>query len=102
LVVLSSSLDVDEVIVQKKSRNIGYFFDTCDGGIGAAEAIFTDFPKFAVASYTLTAECDCETGCPRWLHSTAYPQQNEPLLKDVGLFLLDVISQAARNPQNSS
>jgi ATP-dependent helicase YprA (DUF1998 family) len=100
LVVLSSSLDVDEVIVQKESKNIGYFFDTCEGGNGAAEAVFSDFPKFAAASYALAAECDCETGCPRCLHSTACPQQNEPLLKDVGLFLLNAIGQAAHSSQN--
>jgi DEAD/DEAH box helicase domain-containing protein len=102
LVVLSSSLDVDELAIQKESRNIGYFFDTCEGGNGAAEAIFSDFTKFAAASYALAAECDCEAGCPRCLHSTACPQHNEPLHKDVGLFLLDAISQAKLNSQNPS
>lgn len=102
LVVLSSSFDVDEVIVHKETRNIGYFFDTCDGGNGAVEAIFTDFPKFAATTYALASECGCDMGCPRCLHSTACPQENEPLLKDVGLFLLEVISQAALNSQNSS
>ncbi|MBD0386623.1 MAG: DEAD/DEAH box helicase [Nostoc sp. C3-bin3] len=92
LVVLSSSLDVDELAIQKESRNIGYFFDTCEGGNGAAEAIFSDFKKFAAASYALAAECDCKAGCPRCLHSTACPQHNQPLHKDVGLFLLDAIS----------
>jgi len=91
LVVLSSSLDVSEAISQKEGRIIGYFFDTCDGGNGASEAIFSDLVKFAEASYALAAECDCEKGCPRCLHSTACPQQNEPLLKDAGLFLLDAI-----------
>ncbi|WP_334876023.1 Zn-binding domain-containing protein [Nostoc sp.] len=92
LVVLSSSLDVDELAIQKESRNIGYFFDTCEGRNGAAEAIFSDFTKFAAASYALAAECDCEAGCPRCLHSTACPQHNQPLHKDVGLFFLDAIS----------
>ncbi|MBW4458310.1 MAG: DUF1998 domain-containing protein [Nostoc indistinguendum CM1-VF10] len=85
-------------LVERKS----YFFDICDGGNGAVEAIFTDFPKFAAAAYTLASECGCDMGCPRCLHSTACPGQNEPLLKDVGLFLLEVISQAALNSQNSS
>ncbi|MFN6565551.1 MAG: Zn-binding domain-containing protein [Nostoc sp. ChiSLP01] len=70
---LSSSLDVDEVIVQKETRNIGYFFDTCDGCNGAAEAIFTDFRKFAATAYALASECGCDMGCPRCLHSTACP-----------------------------
>nr|WP_322710885.1 hypothetical protein [Nostoc sp. ChiSLP03a]MDZ8212028.1 hypothetical protein [Nostoc sp. ChiSLP03a] len=57
---------------------------------------------FAAAAYALASECGCDMGCPRCLYSTACPQRNEPLLKDVGLFLLEVISQAALNSQNSS
>lgn len=44
-------LNVDELAIQKESRNIGYFFDSCEGGNGAAEAIFSDLIKFAAASY---------------------------------------------------
>ncbi len=98
LVVLSSSLDVDAIVTtQKQTKTIGYFFDTCEGGNGAAEAIFYDLPKFAAASIALAAECDCEAGCPRCLHSTRCPQHNEALHKDMGLFLLDAISGATQN-----
>lgn len=97
LVVLSSSLDVDGIVTQKGSRTIGYFFNTCEGGNGAAEAIFSDLPNFAAKAYALADECDCEAGCPRCLHSTGCPQHNEALHKDLGLFLLDAISQAAQN-----
>ncbi|MCC5670527.1 DUF1998 domain-containing protein [Nostoc sp. CHAB 5784] len=97
LVVLSSSLDVDGIVTQKESRTIGYFFDTCSGGNGAAEAIFSDLHNFAAKAYALAAECDCEAGCPRCLHSTGCPQHNEALHKNLGLFLLDAISQAAQN-----
>jgi len=97
LVVLSSSLDVDGIVTQKETRTIGYFFDTCEGGNGAAEAIFSDLTNFAASAYILAAECDCEAGCPRCLHSTGCPQHNEALHKNLGLFLLDAISQATQN-----
>ncbi|BAY19882.1 DEAD/DEAH box helicase-like protein (plasmid) [Anabaenopsis circularis NIES-21] len=97
LVVLSSSLDVDGIVTQKETRTIGYFFDTCEGGNGAAEAIFSDLTNFAAKAYALAVECDCEAGCPRCLHSTGCPQHNEALHKDLGLFLLDAISQATQN-----
>ncbi|MEH2038422.1 hypothetical protein [Nostoc sp.] len=44
--------------------------------------MFSDFTKFAAASYALAAECDCEAGCPRCLHSTACPQHNKALHDD--------------------
>ncbi|MEH2329318.1 hypothetical protein [Nostoc sp.] len=53
--------------------------------------------KHPATAYALVAECDCEAGCPRCLHSTDCPQHNEALNKDLGLFLLDAISQAAEN-----
>jgi DEAD/DEAH box helicase domain-containing protein len=88
---------VDGIVTQKETRTIGYFFDTCEGGNGAAEAIFSDLTNFAAKAYALAAECDCEAGCPRCLHSTGCPQHNEALHKDLGLFLLDAISQAVQN-----
>ena len=92
-----AQLDVDRIVTQKETRTIGYFFDTCEGGNGAAEAIFSDLTNFATKAYALAAECDCEAGCPRCLYSTGCPQHNEALHKDLGLFLLDAISQAVQN-----
>ncbi len=97
LVVLSSSLDVDGIVTQKEGRTLSYFFDTCAGGNGAAEALFDDLPKFATASSALAGECNCETGCPRCLHSIGCLSQNAGLHKDLGLFLLDAISQAMQH-----
>ncbi|BDA73396.1 DEAD/DEAH box helicase-like [Calothrix sp. PCC 7716] len=91
LVVLSSSLDVDGIVTEKEGRTYNYFYDTCEGGNGAAEAIFHDLSKFAAKAYALASGCDCETGCPRCLHSSGCPQHNEPLNKDLGLYLLDAI-----------
>ncbi len=93
LVVLSSSLDVDGIVMEKGGRTLGYFYDTSEGGNGAAEAIFKELPRFAAKAYALAVECDCEGGCPRCLHSPGCPQNNLGLHKDVGLFLLDAISQ---------
>lgn len=91
LVVLSSSLDVDGIVTEKEGRSKGYFFDTCDGGNGATEAIFDDLVKFASKAYALAAECNCEAGCPRCLHTSGCPQHNLGLYKDAGLFLLEGI-----------
>ena len=93
MVVLSSSLDVDGIVMEKEGRTLGYFYDTSEGGNGAAEAIFHQLPRFAAKAYALAVECDCEGGCPRCLHSPGCPQNNSGLHKDVGLFLLDAISQ---------
>jgi DEAD/DEAH box helicase domain-containing protein len=94
LVVLSSSLDVDGMVMPHEGGTKGYFFDTCDGGNGAAEAIFSDLPKFATKAYTLADQCNCEAGCPRCLHSCGCPQHNAGLHKGLGLFLLSSISNA--------
>lgn len=93
LVVLSSSLDVDGIVMEKQGQTTGYFYDTTEGGNGAAEAIFNQLSRFASKAFALAMECDCEGGCPRCLHSPGCPQKNLALHKDVGLFLLAAISQ---------
>ena len=93
LVVLSSSLDVDSIVQEKEGKAIAYFYDTCEGGNGAAEAIFHELSRFATKGYALASECNCEVGCPKCLHSSSCPQHNSGLNKDLGLFLLDAISQ---------
>jgi len=94
LVVLSSSLDVNYLVQKEGDRPtvVGYFFDTCDGGNGAAEAIFQHFPRLAAKAKSLAAACDCQFGCPRCLTQSECPQQNEGLHKEIGLFLLDAIA----------
>lgn len=42
LVVLSSSLDVDGIVMEKQGKTTGYFYDTTEGGNGAAEAMFSN------------------------------------------------------------
>ncbi len=67
LVVLSSSQDVEWFVTKEAGQTIGYFFDTCDGGNGASEAIFNQLLKFAEKATALAKNCDCEFGCPRCL-----------------------------------
>jgi len=93
LVVLSSSHDVSCIIEKEADRIVGYFFDTCDGGNGAAEAIFQQLPKFAAKAKKLAEACSCSDGCPRCLTQHGCPQQNTGLHKKLGLFLLDAICQ---------
>lgn len=69
------------------------FFDSCDGGNGASEAIFYQLLKFAKKAAALAKNCDCEYGCPRCLTQHNCLQQNRGLYKDLGWWLLlDAIS----------
>ena len=80
--MLSSSLDVDGIVIAKQGKTTGYFYDTTEGGNGAAEAIFNQLSRFAAKAFALAMECDCEGGCPRCLHSPGCPQKNLALHKD--------------------
>ena len=91
LLVLSSSRDVSGMVLRTNERTIGYFFDVCEGGNGAAEAIFKKFSQFAAKAKSLAETCDCESGCPRCLIHHGCPHQNGGLHKGLGLFLLDAI-----------
>ncbi|ABG52744.1 DEAD/DEAH box helicase-like [Trichodesmium erythraeum IMS101] len=91
LVVLSSSQDVEFFVQRQGGETIGYFFDTCDGGNGASEAIFNQLLKFVHKAIALAKNCDCEYGCPRCLTHHRCPQKNKGLYKDLGLLLLQAI-----------
>lgn len=92
LVVLSSSQDVECFVQIQGGETVGYFFDTCDGGNGASEAIFNQLLKFAEKGAELAKNCDCEYGCPRCLTHHRCPQQNKGLDKDLGLLILEAIA----------
>jgi DEAD/DEAH box helicase domain-containing protein len=95
LLVLSSRSDVNFVVEREDKRSVGYFFDTCDGGNGATEAIFQNLPRLADKARALVEACDCEYGCPRCLTQHGCPQRNEGLNRDLGLFLLKAIGESA-------
>lgn len=92
LVVLSSHQDINSIVTKEKDRFVGYFFDTCDGGNGASEAIFEKFNYLVEKAKSLTESCDCHWGCPRCLIQSGCPQHNSGLNKDLGLFLLKAIA----------
>lgn len=100
LVVLGSSHDVNWVVEPSGNRTVGYFFDTCSGGNGAAEAIFQQLPEFVAKAQQLTDACPCRSGCPRCLHQHGCPQQNAGLHKAVGRSLSELIlaGDAAAKP----
>ncbi|NEQ31121.1 MAG: DEAD/DEAH box helicase, partial [Leptolyngbya sp. SIO4C5] len=91
LVVLSSQQDVNWVVAHEGKRQVGYFFDTTEGGNGAAEAIFEQFPYFAERAARLAQACRCQSGCPRCLHQHGCPQNNAGLHKTAGLNLAEMI-----------
>lgn len=92
LVVLSSSQDIECFVQRQGGETVSYFFDSCDGGNGASEAIFNQLLKFAQKATELAKNCDCEYGCPRCLTHHRCPQQNKGLYKDLGLLILQAIA----------
>lgn len=92
LVVLSSSLDLDFIIAKEGNHTTGYFFETSKGGNGSSDAVFNNFKDFALAAKSLAENCDCSGGCPRCLTIFRCPQQNRDLNKEVGLFLLNILT----------
>ncbi|NJN02914.1 MAG: DEAD/DEAH box helicase [Leptolyngbyaceae cyanobacterium RM1_1_2] len=91
LVVLSSQHDVNWVVLPEGKRQVGYFFDTTEGGNGAVEAIFEQFPRFVERAVSLAKACRCQSGCPRCLHQHGCPQENAGLHKEAGLVLAEAI-----------
>lgn len=91
LVILSSSLDLNYIVVEE-GETVGYFYDAVDGGNGCSEAIFHQFQKFAHSAASLLKACGCEAGCPKCLHLHSCPQGNSALNKTVGLTLLEAIA----------
>ncbi|AFZ22044.1 DEAD/DEAH box helicase [Allocoleopsis franciscana] len=103
LVVLSSSSDLNYVVVKEQGdETVGYFYDACEGGNGASEAIFHQFSKFSQKAYTLAIACDCEAGCPKCLHQHGCPQTNTGLNKQIGLFLLEAINRGSQDTVEDS
>lgn len=92
LVVLSSSQDVECFVQRQGGEIVAYFFDTCDGGNGASEAVFNQLLKFVEKGVELAKNCDCKYGCPRCLTQHRCPQQNRGLYKDLGLLILEAIA----------
>lgn len=103
LVVLSSSSDLNYVVVKEQGdETVGYFYDACEGGNGASEAIFHQFSKFSQRAYSLALTCDCEAGCPKCLHQHGCPQTNTGLNKQIGLSLLDAINRGSQDTVEDS
>ena len=86
LIVLSSSKDINSLVVDENKRIVNYFFDTSDGGNGAVESLFQQMSTLASKARLLVEACDCKNGCPRCLTQHGCPQKNEGLNKALGLF----------------
>ncbi|QXE26194.1 DEAD/DEAH box helicase domain protein [Richelia sinica FACHB-800] len=71
----------------------GYFYDTSDGGNGAAEAVFKHLPKLAEVGRAIARDCNCNTGCAKCLIQHGCPDGNTALLKQMGLVLLDAVAK---------
>ena len=97
MVILSSHLDVNFIVVNENNRSVGYFYDSIDGGNGCSEAIFHEFEKFAASAASLALTCSCEAGCPKCLHLHSCPQENSALNKIIGLQVLSALASTNKN-----
>jgi len=100
LVVLGAPQDINCIVDHETERRetldtVSYFYDTYAGGNGVTEAIFSRFREFAARAKSMAGACECEHGCPRCLTYHGCPQQNEGLLKEIGLFLLEAVCSVA-------
>jgi DEAD/DEAH box helicase domain-containing protein len=86
--------EVNFTVVKEVGENhnyAGYFYDTSDGGNGASEAVFRYLPELAQVALTLTRNCNCDTGCAKCLTQHGCPDNNNALLKQMGLLLLEAV-----------
>ncbi len=89
LVVLHSPQDVNFLCESLASdTTVGLWFDTSDGGNGATEAILKYWQGLVPKAIELAEGCDCHTGCPKCLTHWGCPNQNQGLVKQVGLSVL--------------
>ncbi len=58
-----------------------FIFDTIDGGVGLARALFSRREEWIRAAYELIATCPCTDGCPGCLYSAHCEVANEALDK---------------------
>jgi DEAD/DEAH box helicase domain-containing protein len=78
--------------LEENNNYTGYFYDTSDGGNGAAEAVFKHLPKLAKVAGAIARDCNCHTGCAKCLIQHGCPDGNTGLLKQLGLVLLDAVA----------
>jgi DEAD/DEAH box helicase domain-containing protein len=71
----------------------GYFYDTSDGGNGAAEAVFKHLLKLTEVGREMARDCSCNTGCAKNLIQHGCSDGNTALLKQMGLVLLDTVAK---------
>ena len=88
LLRMGASSDLNFLIVSDSEHPktfIGYFYDTNEGGNGAAETVWRYFTQLAERGIALAQQCDCTNGCPRCLHHTNCPNRNRGLLKQLAI-----------------
>jgi DEAD/DEAH box helicase domain-containing protein len=88
---LNNVNDLSFVTEKQGDLTIGWFFDQCTDDTGASENLFYGFADSAKSAYSLSANCPCETGCPKCLTLHKCPENNEGLNKLVGMYLLNSI-----------
>ena len=91
LTVLHAWHDINFICSSQGRNPSGTWFDTSDGGNGATESILRYWDKLVPAALELARSCDCEAGCPKCLSDWRCPDQNQGLLKQMGLFVLEAL-----------
>ncbi|MEN6379490.1 MAG: DEAD/DEAH box helicase [Methanofastidiosum sp.] len=68
-----------------------FIYDGFEGGIGLSEKAYELFREIVKTSLELVEECTCEEGCPACIYSPKCGNDNKPMDKKGGIFLLEKI-----------
>ena len=65
-----------------------FIYDAYEGGIGLAEKAYEVLPALLASAHELVRDCTCEKGCPSCIYSPKCGNDNQPLDKEVTIFIL--------------
>lgn len=66
-----------------------FIYDGYPGGVGLAEKGLEVLAEWLDSARKMTADCDCEDGCPACIHSPKCGSRNQPLDKQAAVMLLN-------------
>jgi len=75
-----------------------FIYDGYPGGVGIALGGYDKIENLLESTYSLIADCDCESGCPSCIHSPKCGSGNKPLDKPSALLVLDLLLAKAPLP----
>ncbi|WP_136717797.1 DEAD/DEAH box helicase [Halorientalis salina] len=69
-----------------------FIYDGYPGGVGLTERAYTDIASLVDTTRKMVDSCPCADGCPACVQSPHCGNANDPLDKDLALYLLDALA----------